>query len=154
MANSWLRLWHEMPNDPKWRTIARISKEPIPSVLAIYVHLLVEASQSTVRGEVKASPEDLSSALGIEPESVAAIIEAMQGRVLEGNKLTGWDKRQPAREDNSYDRVKRFREKKRDVTQGNAPSVVTLRDSALHSECNSDSADVTQNCNPFRINRA
>ena len=26
MANSWLRLWHDMPNDPKWRTIARKSK--------------------------------------------------------------------------------------------------------------------------------
>ncbi|ENU2244993.1 hypothetical protein ACWNUG_005487, partial [Escherichia coli] len=23
MANAWLRLWHDMPNDPKWRTIAR-----------------------------------------------------------------------------------------------------------------------------------
>ncbi|ENW0797054.1 MULTISPECIES: hypothetical protein, partial [Escherichia] len=22
MANAWLRLWHDMPNDPKWRTIA------------------------------------------------------------------------------------------------------------------------------------
>ncbi|WP_252180673.1 hypothetical protein, partial [Escherichia coli] len=22
MANAWLRLWHAMPNDPKWRTIA------------------------------------------------------------------------------------------------------------------------------------
>ncbi|EOJ9867040.1 hypothetical protein ACQP3L_37610, partial [Escherichia coli] len=21
MANAWLRLWHDMPNDPKWRTI-------------------------------------------------------------------------------------------------------------------------------------
>ncbi|EOB0003140.1 hypothetical protein, partial [Escherichia coli] len=20
MANAWLRLWHDMPNDPKWRT--------------------------------------------------------------------------------------------------------------------------------------
>ncbi|ENW8560590.1 hypothetical protein ACR6SH_005434, partial [Escherichia coli] len=25
MANAWLRLWHDMPNDPKWRTIARVS---------------------------------------------------------------------------------------------------------------------------------
>ncbi|ENT9428360.1 hypothetical protein QSD88_RS19685, partial [Escherichia coli] len=24
MANAWLRLWHDMPNDPKWRTIARV----------------------------------------------------------------------------------------------------------------------------------
>ena len=25
MANAWLRLWHDMPNDPKWRTIARVT---------------------------------------------------------------------------------------------------------------------------------
>ncbi|EOP2197647.1 hypothetical protein QSF09_003200, partial [Escherichia coli] len=25
MANAWLRLWHDMPNDPKWRTISRVS---------------------------------------------------------------------------------------------------------------------------------
>ncbi|MGC6733048.1 hypothetical protein ACP0F4_25645, partial [Escherichia coli] len=22
MDNAWLRLWHDMPNDPKWRTIS------------------------------------------------------------------------------------------------------------------------------------
>ncbi|WP_252356698.1 hypothetical protein, partial [Escherichia coli] len=25
MANAWLRLWHDMPNDPRLRTIARVS---------------------------------------------------------------------------------------------------------------------------------
>ncbi|EEY1988416.1 phage replisome organizer, partial [Escherichia coli] len=40
MANAWLRLWHDMPNDPKWRTIARVSGQPIATVMAVYIHLL------------------------------------------------------------------------------------------------------------------
>lgn len=43
MANAWLRLWHDMPNDPKWRTIARVSGQPIATVMAVYIHLLVDA---------------------------------------------------------------------------------------------------------------
>lgn len=44
MANSWLRLWHDMPNDPKWRTIARRSGQSIGNVIAVYLHVLVNAS--------------------------------------------------------------------------------------------------------------
>ena len=46
MANAWLRLWHDMPNDPKWRTIARVSGQPIATVMAVYIHLLVSASRN------------------------------------------------------------------------------------------------------------
>lgn len=46
MANSWLRLWHDMPNDPKWRTIARKSNQRISDVIAVYLHVLVNASES------------------------------------------------------------------------------------------------------------
>ncbi len=35
MANSWLRLWHDMPNDPKWRTIARKSEQSIALVSSV-----------------------------------------------------------------------------------------------------------------------
>ncbi|EEV0545208.1 phage replisome organizer, partial [Escherichia coli] len=50
MANAWLRLWHDMPNDPKWRTIARVSGQPIATVMAVYIHLLVSASRNVTRG--------------------------------------------------------------------------------------------------------
>ena len=111
MANSWLRLWHELPNDPKWRTIARISHEPIPSVIAVYLHLLISASQNEPRGQVDANAEDIASALDIEASSVAQIIDAMQGRVLDGKMVTGWDKRQPTKEDNSAERTRQWRER-------------------------------------------
>jgi hypothetical protein len=105
-----------MPNDPKWRTIARAAKQTIPVVLAVYVHLLTIASGAVDRGTlVNVNSEDLASALDVDSEAVDAILEAMQGRVLDGDKLSGWEKRQTNREDSSTERVKRYRERK--VTQ-------------------------------------
>ena len=95
----WLRLWHDMPNDPKWRTIARVSGQPIALVQAMYVHLLVDASRNVTRGHVTVTKEDIASALDVTDEQVEAVFSAMQGRVLDGEKLTGWEGRQPKRED-------------------------------------------------------
>ena len=111
MANSWLRLWHELPNDPKWRTIARASGQPISSIIAVYIHLLVSASQNDPRGQIDVCPEDLGSALDIGTEAVEKILDAMQGKVLDGAGVKGWDKRQPVKEDNSAERVARFRKR-------------------------------------------
>jgi len=108
----WLRLWHDMPNDPKWRTISRQSKQPIALVQALYLHLLVDASTSETRGNASVTTEDLASALDVDDEQVEAIISAMQGRVLDGTWITGWEKRQPKRNDDSKDRVRRHRQKK------------------------------------------
>ncbi|WP_434033692.1 hypothetical protein [Cupriavidus sp. a3] len=105
----WLRLWHDMPNDPKWRTVARASGQPIALVIATYLHMLVDASRgvtqchdasrSVTRGVTDVTNEDIASALDVEEGAISAIREAMQGRVLDGDRLTGWDKRQPKRED-------------------------------------------------------
>jgi hypothetical protein len=95
----WLRLWHDMPNDPKWRTIARISGQPISLVQAMYLHLLVDASRNVTRGHVTVTKEDVASALDVTDEQVEAVFIAMQGRVMDGEKLTGWEGRQPKRED-------------------------------------------------------
>lgn len=124
MSNQWLRLWHDMPTDPKWRTIARISKQPIANVIAVYLHMLVCASNATERGRTHGwNDEDVASALDIETENVATIRESMQGRVLENDYLTGWEKRQPKREDNSSLRAKEWRDRQkeeRNRTQPNA----------------------------------
>lgn len=95
----WLRLWHDMPNDPKWRTISRLSAQPIALVQAMYLHLLVDASRNVTRGHVTVTKEDLASALDVTDDQVEAIFSAMQGRVLDGDCVTGWAKRQPKRED-------------------------------------------------------
>lgn len=95
----WLRLWHDMPNDPKWETIARKSGEPISLVIAMYVHLLVDGSRNVTRGHVTVTIEDLASALNVTDEQIAAVFSAMEGRVIEDGALLGWTKRQPKRED-------------------------------------------------------
>lgn len=118
MPNLWLRLWTDMPTDPKWRTIARVSGQSISVVQAVYLQLLVSGSNAEKRGVTQCNAEDIASALDETSECVEAVLAAMQGRVLEGVALTGWEKRQPKREDNSENRVKEWRE--RNVTQCNA----------------------------------
>ena len=114
MANQWLRLWHDMPTDPKWRTIARVSKQSVSEVIAVFTHLLVCASNATDRGRTQSfNCEDVASALDIQTEQVEAIIAAMQGRVLDDDRLKGWEIRQVAREDGSAERSKAWREAKK-----------------------------------------
>lgn len=114
MATSWLRLWHDMPNDPKFRTISRISKQSVPAVLSVYIHILVAASSGRERGQIQSGCfEDIASALDLEREQVEQIIQAMQGRVLDGDKVSGWDKRQPDTEGNAARRSKEWREARR-----------------------------------------
>lgn len=107
-----------MPNDPKWRTIARLSNQSISEVQAVYLQLLVSASMNPKRGWFQCTEEDIASALDLALQSVTNICNAMQGRVLDQEHLSGWEMRQPKREDNSAERVKNWRE--RNVTQRNA----------------------------------
>lgn len=123
MTNTWLRLWHDMPTDPKFRVIARKSGRPLTEVLSVFVLMLTNASANDdARGALANwSDEDTAAALDIDADAVTAIREAMQGKTLNGDKLSGWAKRQPKREDNSAERVKAFRERsKHPVTQCNA----------------------------------
>lgn len=132
----WVRLWHDMPTDPKWRTIARKSGQPLPCVIALFNLLMVNASgNADERGTLRNwDDEDAAAALDMEPEAVSAIMQAMQGKVIEGTRLTGWEKRQPKREDDnaaSRKRAQRERERtaaddvSRNVTHGHAPETET-----------------------------
>jgi uncharacterized phage protein (TIGR02220 family) len=114
MANPWFRVWTDMVNDPKWRTIARVSGRPISEVLSVALHLMTCASNATERGRTEGwSDEDVATALDIDTDHVTKIKDAMQGRFLDGDQLTSWDKRQPKREDNSSERAKEWREAKK-----------------------------------------
>jgi hypothetical protein len=90
-----------MPNDPKWRTIAKVSGQPIALVQAVYLQLLVSASQNQVTDEtgvtlhvVTVTNEDIASSLDVTERNVISVTDAMQGRVLSGNAISGWHKRQ------------------------------------------------------------
>lgn len=118
----WLRLWTDMPNDPKWRTIAKVSKQSIPAVMAVYLHILVAAANATERGRTHdVRTEDVANALDLETEQVDAIVNAMQGRVLDGDAVAGWEKRQPSREDGSAERAKSWREAQKQAKTAVSP---------------------------------
>lgn len=130
---SWVRLWLDMPTDPKFRVIAKRSERPLSEVVALYTYMLTVAGKRTgterthansdERGELFGwSDDDAAAALDIETAHVVAIFDAMQGKVLDGKRLAGWEKRQPKREDGSAERAKRWRERKRtQATAGEPP---------------------------------
>lgn len=85
---SWVRLWHDMPTDPKFRTIARASGQPLASVIAVFTFMLVDASTGCAsRGRVKSDNETIASALDLHEFEVAAIRAAMHGRILSSNSF-------------------------------------------------------------------
>lgn len=117
---NWVRLWSDMPTDPKWRVVAKRSGRPLTEVLAVFVFMMTNAgANATERGVLDNWwHDDIAAALDMEPEHVEAIYEAMQGKTLDGAALTGWEKRQPKREDGAAERAKAWRERNR--TQANA----------------------------------
>ena len=135
----WVRLWHDMPTDPKWRVIARKSGRSISEVIAVFNFVMVNASaNATERGRThNLFADDIAAALDLEEADVAAILAAMEGKVIENCRLMGWEKRQPKREDNSALRAKEWREAKkaeRNRTQPNAterPETETETDSSV-----------------------
>lgn len=98
--------------------------------------MMENASQSSPRGVLCGwDDEDVAAGLGFATEQVVSIREAMQGKTLDGQRLTAWEKRQPKREDTSAERTRLWREaqkedrdaSKRNVTQRDAAAdAVTL----------------------------
>ena len=146
----WVRLWHDMPTDPKWRVVARKSGQPLACVIAVFNLMMVNASGNGAdRGTLTAwDDEDAAAALDMEAEDVAAIRTAMQGKVLEGNRLAGWEKRQPKREDGTAaKRKEEWKERQRNAaersgTQEDAPETETETETEVISEPNGSSAHI------------
>lgn len=145
MANEWLRLWHDMPNDPKWRTISRACGLPISLVQSTYVHLLVDASRNVTRGHATVTTEDLASALDVKTQEIESILAAMQGRVLDGMLLLGWEKRQPKREEynNGNGGAKTPAQRKREQRERERAEAELLNESSSVTQCHAESRNVT-----------
>jgi DnaD/phage-associated family protein len=125
---SWFRSWHGAPTDNKWLVIARRAGASPGVVSATFWALLDYASQADDRGSVAGFDiETYAEFSGFTPGTIDAVLCAMaEKNVIVDGRLTAWDKRQPKREDDSYERVKRHREsvtqcnaEKRTVTQSN-----------------------------------
>lgn len=112
---SWFRSWHGAPTDNKWLVIAAKAKVAPGIVSAVAWALFDHASQADDRGSVADfDTETYAVFSGFGESQVQAVIAAMyaKGVIDEDGRLHAWDKRQPKREDDSAERVRRHRERK------------------------------------------
>lgn len=126
MSISWWRSWHGAPTDHKWAVIAAKSGTKTGIVSAVAWALFDYASQTKDRGSIIGfDTETYAVYSGFPQEQIEAIMQAMTDKgIIQDGRLVNWEKRQPKREDNSNERVRKFRAMKRSVTQGNANDVV------------------------------
>lgn len=133
----WFR-WHVgTVTDIKWHVIATRAETSIANVLAVWTCLLEDAAQAEQRGTVESwCAEDIAAYLGLDQPVVNRIWGAMQGKVLDGQQLTGWNKRQPLREreDYSTERVRRHRVSKDEVVVTPPETPVTPRNTQERQE--------------------
>ena len=98
----WLRLWHGTVSDTKFLWVERKSGARFGDVMAVWMALLEEASQADDRGDVSGfDPDSFDFRLGDEEGLTLRIMKAMgaKGLIGEDMRLSGWDRRQPERED-------------------------------------------------------
>ena len=109
---SWFRSWHGAPTDTKWLTIARRAGVAPGVVSAVAWALLDYASQHQDRGSVGGfDAETYAVFSGFDESDVLAVIQALVAKeMIVDNRWASWEKRQPEREDNSAERVRRHRE--------------------------------------------
>lgn len=121
----WFRWHHGSVTDAKFQLVARKSGASVAEVVAVWAWLLEAASSADDRGHI-GSPdfEALDCAMGLEIGLCEKIFNTMTDRGLidaEG-RVAAWDKRQPKRErdENSNERVRKFRANFDNVTPCNA----------------------------------
>jgi hypothetical protein len=146
----WFRSWHGAPTDNKWLLIAKRAGVTPMMVSAVFWALLDYASQREERGSVAGfDAETYAMWAGCDETDVIAIVNAMRakGVITDGETLAAWEKRQPRREDDSSERVRRHRDKQRQsvtddnvtqcndtVTQCNAPDKSRLDQIRLETD--------------------
>ena len=139
---SWFRSWHGAPTDNKWLVIAAKAKVKPGIVSAVAWALFDYASQAEDRGSVKEfDTETYAVFSGFSENEVQAVVAAMctKGIIGEDWRLAAWDKRQPKREDDSAERVRRHRKNQRDG--------VTTEQKYDVTQCNAEKRNVTHGNN-------
>ena len=153
----WFRAYHGISSDAKWRLVARMSKQPVAVVLAVWVSLLDHASQVDDRGSIAGVDyELLDVTLDLEDGVAKAVVGAMavKGLVKDG-RISAWDKRQVRREESDNpqaktvaQRVAEHRARKRaatqeqqGVTQCNAQVTQGHTASRSETKCNAPDTD-------------
>jgi hypothetical protein len=148
----WLRLYNDTITDPKWRVVAAESGQPLTAVLAVWMSMLVCASDADERGTLQGWDDRFAgAALDLRGDAVRAIREAMQGIVLDGMRLSGLDKRQRA-SDNIAERVKRHRTKAKETPpDGGSTNGTGQHRNGTKAKGNGDVTLQERNCTDFSL---
>jgi len=117
----WFRWHHGSVTDPKFQLVARKAGASLSDVLAVWAYLLEKASASEVRGAFgEIDCESVDCLFGWDDGHTASILDQMvERKLIAGEQITAWEKRQPKRErpdDNSAERTRGYRAKQRHVT--------------------------------------
>ena len=125
----WWRSWHGAPTDHKWSVVAMNAKVKTGVVAAIAWALMDYASQNKDRGSINGfDVETYSVFSGFKQSQIEAVMAAMiEKEMIVDGKFSNWEKRQPKREDDSRDRLRNWRDKKRNETQSNTDDVDVTR---------------------------
>lgn len=92
----WYAAHHGMPFDPKFQKVARRSGQPAIVVVGIWVVILDNVSQSAERGTLDGfDAESVDIAMGMKDGTTQAIMDAMQGLLLDGDRVPAFMGRQP-----------------------------------------------------------
>lgn len=115
----WFRSYIGTSTDPKFRVVAKKSGARLGDVLAVWQMLLERACGADERGRVDGFDcEGADALLDLDDGQGCAIYAAMEAKGLVVNGyIAAWEKRQPKREreDNSTERVRACRERKKQV---------------------------------------
>lgn len=135
MANGidWFRWHHGSVTDPKFQLVAKKAGVRLGDVLVVWAFILEKASADEDRGFIgEIDFETLDYLIGGEEGDAVKILDAITGRgLIDGSRVSNWEKRQPKRErnDDSSERVAKHRANKNHVTPCNAnvtPSNATV----------------------------
>lgn len=158
MSIEWFRWYHNTASDPKFQVIARRSKRPKCEVIAVWACLLEYTSQEQDRGSLAGlDHETIAATVDIDDESAEAIIAAMEAKgLISDGRIAAWERRQPKREDDSRDRVRAYRERKKEignasVTQGNAPVTPVTPLDKIRVDKDKDMEEVVETLAPARV---
>ncbi|MBE6441486.1 MAG: hypothetical protein E7022_04020 [Desulfovibrio desulfuricans] len=140
---NWLRWYTGSATDPKFAAVARRAGQNVAAVLAVWAMLLERACEADTRGDVDGFDcEGADVVLGLDDGAACAIVEAMKGKgLIEQGRLANWDKRQPKREDDSAERTREYRARKR-AAEAEAQRTVTQCDAPV-TQCDAAQRTVT-----------
>ena len=125
----WFKHHNGTLEDTKLSMVAQRSGVKRGLVYALWCALLEYASSAKTRGTIEGVDlEELAFALDMEEDEIAKALAAMRSLkrpLLDGETVTSWEKRNSKSDKTSNERVKRFRERQRNETDGNAVTSVT-----------------------------